>query len=132
MGELLRAVGHDQARGWLRAVVAAHRATGSYLFLGPHGIGKSSVALEFAAALRCENRPDGWSCGECNPCRRIARGVHPNVRCFTKPEDKAYFPVELVREICGQAALTRYEPGRRVFIIADADRFNESSANAFL
>jgi DNA polymerase-3 subunit delta' len=100
--------------------------------LGPEGIGKRGIALEFAAALRCLKPRAGWACGECNECVRIAHSNHPNVRQFAKPDDSRDLPVELVRAICDEASLTRLEPGWRVFIVDDADRFNESSANAFL
>ena len=129
---LKRPLGHAQVRAWLRNVVASGRLTGGYLFLGPEGIGKRSIALEFAASLRCLKPRSGWACGECNECARVAHGNHPNVRQFAKPEDSRDLPVELVREICDIASMTRLEPGRRVFIVDDADRFNESSANAFL
>lgn len=129
---LKRPLGHAQVRAWLQSVVASGRVSGGYLFLGPEGIGKRGLALEFAAALRCHKPRAGWACGECNECVRIAHGSHPSVRQFAKPEDSRDLPVELVREICDMASMTRLEPGRRVFIVDDADRFNESSANAFL
>lgn len=129
---LFRPIGHDQVREWLARVATARRANGAYLFVGPDGIGKSALALEFAAALRCEKPAKGWACGQCGECTRIAKGVHPSVRRFAKPEDKSAFPVELVREIVEEASKKRLEPGMRTFIIADADRFNDSSANAFL
>jgi len=129
---LKRPLGHSQVRAWLRNVAATGRLSGGYLFLGPEGIGKRGIALEFAAALRCLKPRSGWACGECNECVRISHGNHPNVRQFAKPEDSRDLPVELVREICDEASLRRLEPGRRVFIVDDADRFNESSANAFL
>ncbi|MCC6574119.1 MAG: DNA polymerase III subunit delta' [Planctomycetes bacterium] len=125
-------VGHAAVRNWLSHAIASGRLAGSYLFLGPPGVGKRKLAVEFAAALRCKSPLHGWACGGCNECTRVAAGVHPNVRQFAKPEDARDLPVELVRDICEQASLTRLEPGQRVFIIDDADRFNESSANAFL
>lgn len=129
---LKRPLGHAQVRAWLRNVVATGRLSGGYLFMGPEGIGKRGIAIEFAAALRCLKPREGWACDECNECTRIAHGHHPNVRQFAKPEDSRDLPVELVREICDMASMTRLEPGRRVFIVDDADRFNESSANVFL
>lgn len=129
---LFRAQGHDEVRDWLKHVIASRKVNGSYLFVGPDGIGKSGVALEFAAGMRCESPVDGWSCGKCGECARVAKGVHPSVRGFRKPEDKGSFPVELVREIVEESSLKRLEPGMRAFIVADADRFNDSSANAFL
>jgi DNA polymerase-3 subunit delta' len=127
-----RPKGHDDVRSWLKHVIASRRPTGAYLFVGPDGIGKAGVALEFAAALRCARPIGNWSCGECNECSRIAKGVHPSARRFAKPDDASAFPVELVRDIVDEAAKKRLEPGVRTFIIADADRFNDSSANAFL
>ena len=127
-----RPKGHDEVRGWLTHVVATKRANGGYLFIGPDGIGKAGVAVEFAAALRCAKPVGNWSCGACNECVRTARGVHPSVRQFAKPADATAFPVELVRDIVDEASKKRLEPGQRTFIVADADRFNDSSANAFL
>ena len=129
---MFRPKGHDEVRGWLKHVIRTQRASGGYLFIGPAGIGKSSLALEFAAAMRCAAPVEGWSCGSCNECLRIARGVHPSVRSFAKPADKSAFPVELVRDIVDEASRKHLEPGQRTFIVADADRFNDSSANAFL
>jgi DNA polymerase III subunit delta' len=129
---LTRAIGHDDVRRWLANAASSRRVAGAYLFLGPDGIGKSIVAAEFAATLRCESRVDGWACGKCNECLRVERRVHPNVRHYAKPPDKTAFPVEQVREIVEDASLKRLEPGARVFVVADADRFNDSSANAFL
>jgi DNA polymerase III subunit delta' len=129
---LKRATGHQDVRQWLRSAADSSRVAGAYLFLGPAGIGKSLVATEFAATLRCASRVDGWACGVCNECTRVVKGVHPNVRAFAKPADKSAFPVELVRSIVEEAGLKRLEPGARVFVVSDADRFNDSSANAFL
>lgn len=128
---LLRPIGHEDVRAWLQQAISGNRLAGGYLFMGPDGIGKSGVALEFAAALRCESR-SGWACGKCGECVRVAKDLHPSVRRFAKPADKTAFPVELVRDIVDEASLKRFEPGQRVFIVADADRFNENSANAFL
>ncbi len=124
-------LGHDNVRKWLRSAISAQRLAGGYLFMGPDGIGKAGVALEFAAAQRC-GAGLGWSCGECGECKRVLKGIHPSVKSFAKPPDKTAFPVELVREIVDEASVKALEPGRRVFIVADADRFNDSSANAFL
>ncbi|MDC1142631.1 hypothetical protein OAU50_06035 [Planctomycetota bacterium] len=132
MAELQTAIGHQQVRQWLTRLIENDKAVGSFLFVGPDGIGKSSIATEFAATLRCQSRVSGWACGACNECIRVARGVHPSVRQFAKPEDKQMFPVDTVREICDEASIKAFEPGKRIFIIADADRFNDASANAFL
>lgn len=124
-------LGHEDVRQWLSNAIKGHRVAGAYLFTGPDGIGKAGMATQFASALRC-GAGKGWACGQCGECARVAKGLHPNVRVFAKPADKTEFPVELVREICDEAGVKQLEPGARVFVIHDADRFNDSSANALL
>lgn len=129
---LFRPFGHDKPRQWLRSAFEQNRVAGTYLFVGADGVGKSAVAIEFAATVRCESLYQGWACGACNECRRVAKGIHPSVRSFRKPDDKSFFPVEIAREITDLASLKALEHGRRVFVIEDADRFNDASANALL
>lgn len=124
-------LGHHDVRQWLSNAISTRRVATAYLFTGPDGIGKAGMAVQFASALRC-GAGKGWACGQCGECTRVSKGLHPNVRVFAKPADKTEFPVELVREICDEAGVKQLEPGARVFVIHDADRFNDSSANALL
>ena len=79
----------------------------------------------FAAALVC---PD--ACGECNTCRRVLAGLHPDVTIL-QPEGYT-FPVEVLRATAQAASQTPIEADHRVFIIQEADRIPERSQNALL
>ena len=72
-------VGHGWAVDYLRRSVARGEVAHAYLFSGPSGIGKATLAVRLAQALLCE-RDDGDPCLVCRSCRRIASGNHPDVR----------------------------------------------------
>jgi DNA polymerase III delta' subunit len=119
-------VGHDEAVAMLKEVVAGERVTHAWLFTGPPGIGKLHTARVFAAALNCPAGGDGT----CDSCRRILRGVHPDVHLIVPEGDNLL--VEDVRAVREEASLTHYEAPTAVFILDEADRLTEAAANALL
>src|SRR5690348_3367065 len=70
-GEL---VGQSQVTQILRNAIRRGRLSHAYLFCGPRGTGKTSVARIFAKALCCLNPQDGDCCGVCEHCMQIAAG----------------------------------------------------------
>jgi DNA polymerase-3 subunit delta' len=107
-----------------QAAVRPHHA---YLFAGPEGGGKSVAARAFAAAILC---PQG-GCGECRACRLALDDRHPN-QFVVEPEGRDIH-VETVRsEIWRPAYRTAPEPGRKVFVVREADRLNAAAADMLL
>jgi DNA polymerase-3 subunit delta' len=119
-------VGHDEQVTALRAAVASDRVTHAWLFTGPPGIGKLHTARVFAAALNCPSGGDGT----CDTCRRILRGVHPDVHLIVPEGD--FLLVEEVRAVREEASRSRREARTAVFIFDEADRMTEAAANALL
>ncbi len=62
----------------LRSNVSRDRVAHAYLFHGPDGVGKRAVSVEFARTLLCERGGD-QACGECLPCTKVERMVHPDL-----------------------------------------------------
>ncbi len=135
-------VGQHHAIVLLREAVRAGRAAHAYLFVGPAGVGRRSLARSFAQFLNCE-RPDGDACGECRSCRRIADGNHPDVhlldieaRRFLVEPPKDYkareIPIEQIRALRQDASYPPYEGRAKVYIIADAERLSPGAANSLL
>jgi DNA polymerase-3 subunit delta' len=110
----------------------------SIIFAGPAGIGKRRVALAAAQALNClspvtldDRQSIADACGVCAACRRIARGVHPDV-LVVEPGDTGNIKIEQVREIVDRAAYRPFEGRRRVVIVDDADALMPAAQNALL
>jgi len=117
--------GQELATAFLRQ--AAERPHHAYLFAGPEGGGKQQAARAFAAALLCKR----GGCGECRDCRLALADRHPN-EVVVEPEGRDIH-VETVRnEIWHPAYRTSPEPGRKVFVIREADRLNPSAADVLL
>ncbi len=122
---LERIPGQEEAVAFLTQ--AAARPHHAYVFAGPEGSGKQLAARAFAAALLCGRR----GCGECRACRLALAERHPNV-FVVEPEGRDIH-VETVREeVWHPAYRTPPEPGRKVFVIREADRLNPAAADVLL
>ncbi|MGI9177947.1 MAG: ATP-binding protein [Pirellulales bacterium] len=134
--------GHDAIVQRFAAAQERGRIAGSYLFVGPPGVGKSSFALALAKSLTCQMpRPGLVACGACGSCVQAEAGSHPDIDVVRKPEDKATLPLDLfigdddhrMREgLCWRILLRPALGGRKVAVIMDADHFSEESANCLL
>ena len=107
-----------------------NRVSHSYIFEGPRGTRKKWAAILFAKSLLCKNPQGVNPCNECHNCKRIDNLTHPNLFMIDPPGKiiKKEVISSLIQEL-GKASL---ENGPRIYIIVDADRFNQSSANTLL
>jgi DNA polymerase-3 subunit delta' len=131
----------------------------SLLFEGPEGVGKRHAAIDLAQAVNCTQprhisprtgdqrgeRSEPWqalgvgpqgkqekeACGECGACRKIARGVHPDVLVL-EPGESGSIKIEDVREAIGRAAYRPFEGRRRVTIVDEADALVLNAQDALL
>jgi len=120
-----RVPGQDAAMAFLRG--AAERPHHAYVLAGPEGSGKSLAARAFAAALLCM---DG-GCGECRDCRLALRDQHPN-EFLIEPEGRDIHVDTIRDDVWHPAYRTPPEPGRKVFMIREADRLSPSAADTLL
>ena len=125
---LLALLAHATARGSLPP---------SLIFSGPDGVGKRMTAVALAQALNCE-RLISWpdesgisACGECGPCRRIARGVHADV-VLVAPGETGWISVDQVREAIDRTGYRPFEGRTRVVIVDQADALLPPAQNALL
>lgn len=129
-----RVVGQDQAVGLLQR--AAARPVHAYLLAGPGGSGIAEAARCFAAALVCESpggpgvSPEIPGCGECGSCRRVLRGTHPDV-IEVEPAG-TFIVVDQIEDVVREAFTSPFEAARKVIILSEADRMNETAANKLL
>jgi len=108
----------------------------SLLLAGPRGIGKRRTAIAIATTINClsHRRSEAFeidACGECLSCRRIARGVHPDV-IVVEPEDSGTIKTDQVRSVIDAANYRPFEGRRRAVIVDDADALVPQAQNALL
>ncbi|MEZ4502465.1 MAG: DNA polymerase III subunit [Dehalococcoidia bacterium] len=142
-------VGQEHAVRALRSAIEADRLAHAYLFIGPHGSGRATLARRLARALDCEsptNDGDGPEpCGECRPCRLIEAGAWPDVERITiggvcdvrehrdhQADGSTRIRICQVRRLERVASLAPTSSRRRIFIIDTADDLQTEAAHALL
>jgi len=119
--------GQEAAVALLQRSAQAAAPGHAWLIVGPAGSGRSVAARAFAAALQCELRT---GCGECEACREVLAGSHPDVEVVATAT--LSYGVDQMRGLV-PAVQSRPTTGRaRVIIIEDADRLTDSAANVLL
>ena len=124
-------IGQDVAIKAIKNMIAQDQVRGTYLFLGPDGVGKRATAISLAKAVNCESDLRDTDC-KCTSCRKIDPGNHPDV-FLVYPEGASYsIKIIRIREIIYEASLKPYEAKKRVFIVNDAEAMTEEAQNSFL
>jgi len=123
-------IGHQNIVNLLRKTVVSGRVAHAYLFLGPPGVGKSTVARAFARALLCLQPRRGDGCGECRACRQAAEGNHPDL--LIVGPTPGTIKIDQVREVQRRVALTPYQGFRQICLIEQAETMTGEAANCFL
>jgi DNA polymerase-3 subunit delta' len=136
-------VGQADVVDQLRRRFESGKIYGTFLFVGPAGVGKRTTALLLAKTLLCQagRHADFEPCGQCEDCRLCEAGTHPDLLVVEKPEGKQDIPLALLigederrnREgLCHDIGLKPFRGGRRIAIVDDADDLNDEGANCLL
>lgn len=126
-------IGQILAVRLLRQAVQIGRVSHAYLFVGPEGVGKRTVAVELAKAINCRAPlPGGDPCDQCSSCRKLMVDplVHPDVPVVT-PEGR-FIKTDQIRALQAEMYARPTEGHKRVAIIDGAERMNAESANRLL
>jgi DNA polymerase-3 subunit delta' len=126
-------VGHQWAVSMLRQHIVHGTARHAYLFTGPRGVGRRTLALRFAQALNCTN-PAGpaMPCRDCDDCKRIEGGKHPDLSLVEAEVEGGTLKVEQVRELRRLVLLKPFQSRYRVALFLRFQEAHDSAANALL
>lgn len=135
-------IGHVDAVDGLKRAVERSRLRHAMVFAGPESVGKRAVARAFAQAVCCIEPPSpGVSCGVCLACRKIARGVHPDVQTFsletqaladTGTGKNTTLTIDTIRRISSSTVLRPMEARWRIILIDDAEKMQGPAQEALL
>lgn len=121
--------GQSHVKRTLQNALLADKTTHAYLFSGPRGTGKTSTAKIFAKALNCEHAPTDEPCNECETCKSITNGSHPDVIEFDAASNSK---VEEMRDIIEKVRFAPASARYKVYIIDEVHMLSTSAFNALL
>ncbi len=120
--------GHEWAARLLKQHIMSGEVRHAYLFTGPSGVGRRTLALQFAQALNCLQPPaPGEFCGQCRVCRQTAAMQHSDLTITQSEKEGGMLKVEAIREAQRSLSLLPYEAKYRVALLL---RFHEANPNA--
>lgn len=126
-------IGHEWAVDLLRRQVARGEARHAYLFTGPPGLGRRTLAFRFARAFNCPTpRAAGEPCGACRDCRMFDAMKHPDLLVVQAEREGDVLKVDQVREARKLLMLTPVQARHRMALFLRFHEANESAANALL
>ncbi|MCD4694323.1 hypothetical protein K8R62_03120 [bacterium] len=142
-------VGNSKIPELLSSNINNKKVAGSYIFLGPKNLGKTSLAKFFAQTLLCASPQKDKSllvpCYDCSSCRQMSKSsdsealnpddlssVHGDFHLIRKEEGKKNISIEQIRDFIKTMSLSSFLNSYKIGIIKNAETLNVQSSNALL
>ena len=132
-------IGHEWAVDMLKKHVIHGTMRHAYLFAGPPGVGRRTLALRFAQALNCKTPTGpGLPCGQCRDCKQIEAMQHADLHILQAVDDEGKarvggtLKVDQIREVRRLLTYRPYQSNYRVALFLRFGEANDSAANALL
>ncbi len=129
-----RIIGQEHVLAVLENQLSEGRIAEAYLFAGPRGIGKTTLARILAKAVNCRAKTEELKgktvpCGRCRTCLAIAEGRHPDVMEIDGASNRG---IDEIRQLRSRIEIQPIEGGKRVYIIDEVHMLSKEAFNALL
>ena len=121
-------VGQTHIIQTLKNAIVQNRIAHAYLFCGPRGTGKTSIAKIFAKTLNCTNNEDA-PCGICENCKMAANGSHPDIIEIDAASNNG---VDEVRNLIDKVKYAPMQGKYKIYIIDEVHMMTSGAFNALL
>lgn len=122
-------IGHNDIKKYFNKAIEANKISHSYIFEGPTGVGKKTMAKAVAKVLLCQG--DDKPCGACKACTLIEAGNHPDLIYVEK--DTKTTKIDTVREkLVKNMDIKPYQGPYKVIVVTEADTLTIEGQNAML
>jgi DNA polymerase-3 subunit delta' len=126
-------IGQDHVKKLFISLIKDGRISHGYLFNGPCGIGRKSVAFELSKIIMCTGRgPEDDECGSCDSCRLLRTGTNPDLICISPPKGKDTISVEAIRDIQLELITAPLSSAKKIIIIDGAEKMTVQAQNCLL
>ena len=123
-------VGQEHVVTTLTNSIKGNNISHAYLFSGPRGSGKTTIARLFAKAINCEKPNDGFEpCNKCSSCLEIMAG---NSMDFVEIDAASHTGVDDIRQLIDGVKFAPVKSKYKIFIIDECHQLSKSAANALL